>query len=399
MSDDRAGPYPTRRTTPWDPPPEFDELRERAPITRMRYPDGHLGWVVTGYELARAVLADHRFSARSEFKRAPVGRPGTDPFYGAEAMPGWLVDMDRPQHTRLRRVLAGHFTDRRVRAELSARVTEIVAGHLDAMAAAGPPTDLVPHFSLPVPSLVICELLGVPVSSRAEFQHRSEVLFSLDSTAEQATAAMTELDSFLRELVAAKKGAPGIDVLSRMVNTSDLGPAEIAGTGVLLLTAGHETTANSLSLATLTLLCTPGQRMAMPDRVEDMGKPVDELLRYLTVFHFGVPRTPLEDVELVGRRIRAGESITVALPAANRDPARFHAPNTLDLHRAEGQHLAFGHGIHQCVGQHLARLEMKIGLHGLFQRFPGLALACSPREVPVSADMGIYGVHALPVTW
>ncbi|MER5889495.1 cytochrome P450 [Streptomyces sp. NPDC001941] len=398
-----APPHPTARDPlhPFDPPPGLTAAHERGPLTRLRYPDGHIGWLVTGHELARQVLADARFSARSELKRVPVARPGTDPFYGSPALPGWLVDMDAPQHTRLRRRLMGWFTVRRTRA-LTPRVEEIVAERLDAMAELGTgaePVDLVEQFALPVPSLVICELLGVPYSERAEFQRNSATLFELGATAEQAATAMSELDAFLTELAGHRRRDPGEDLLSELARGDDLSIAEVAGAGALLLSAGHETTAGSLGLGVFALLSHPDQLARLTADPSLAPGAVEELLRYLTIFHFGVPRCPLEDVELLGQVVRAGESVTVSLSTANRDPSRFDDPNALDVTRPVSGHLAFGHGPHQCIGQHLARTEMKIAFPALFARFPTLRLAVPASQVPRGEDMGFYGVHALPVTW
>ncbi|WP_343286272.1 cytochrome P450 [Streptomyces sp. AM 4-1-1] len=372
--------------------------RDQGPLTRLRYPDGHVGWLVTGHELARQVLADPRFSARSELKRVPVTRPGTDPFYGSPALPGWLVDMDAPHHTRLRRRLMGWFTARRTRA-LTPRVERIVEERLDAMAALGEHADLIEQFALPVPSLVICELLGVPYAERAGFQRNSAILFELDATAEQASTAMEELDAFLTELAGHRRRSPGDDLLSELAQGGELSTAEIAGVGALLLSAGHETTAGSLGLGVFALLSHPDQLARLTADPSLAAGAVEELLRYLTIFHFGVPRSPLEDIEIAGRLLRAGESVTVSLSAANRDPARFEDPDRLDVTRSASGHLAFGHGAHQCIGQHLARTEMRIAFPALFARFPGLRLAVPPSRVPLGEDMGFYGVHALPVAW
>lgn len=177
-------------------------------MSRLRYPDGHLGWLVTGYHLARQVLSDPRFSARSELKRVPTARPGIEPFYGAPALPGWLVDMDAPEHTRIRRQLAKAFTAHRMRS-LRPRIEVIVGDCLSAMGEAGDPVDLVEFFALPVPSLVICELLGVPYTERTGFQRDSATLFSLEATAEQAARAMADLEAFLTDLTAHKRRRPG----------------------------------------------------------------------------------------------------------------------------------------------------------------------------------------------
>jgi cytochrome P450 len=168
---------------------------------------------------------------------------------------------------------------------------------------------------------------------------------------------------------------------------------------VLLLTAGHESTAGALSMSVFTLLSHPDQRARFVADPSVIDNAVEELLRYLTIFHFGVPRTPLEDVEFAGRLLRAGESITVSLSSANRDPAYLPEPDRLDLDRRATGHLGFGYGIHQCLGQNLVRMEMRVALPALFRRFPELALAVPPTEVPLKTDMSVYGVHRLPVTW
>jgi cytochrome P450 len=389
---------PTGRSRPFDPPDLLAELRQDAPVCRLRYPDGHLGWLVTGYRTAREILVDPRFSARSELKRVPVRRPSAEPFFGRPALPGWFLDMDPPQHTRFRRLLAGQFTARRT-AALAPRVEQIVAEQLEAMATAGGPVDLVDAFALPIPSLMICELLGVPYAERAEFQRNSATLFSLEVTAEEANAAMAVLDAFLLDLVRRRRREPAADLLSTLTASGELTDEELTGVGVLLLTAGHETVASMLGLGTLALLCHPAQARLLRDGGVDVPGAVEELLRYLSIFHFGVPRTPLQDVEIAGVPMRAGESVTISIPAANRDPDRFEEPDVLDLTRSARGHLAFGFGVHQCIGQGLARVQMHIAYPALLRRFPGLRLAVPLPEVRLSGDMGFYGVHQLPVTW
>lgn len=389
---------PTARVNPFDPPESLARYREGEPIRRLRYPDGHVGWLVTGYEHARAILANPRFSARSEWKRLPVSRPGAEPFIGQPALPGWFLDMDPPRHTRFRRLLAGQFTARRSEA-LAPRITEIIEEHLTAMAAAGPPADLVERFALPVPSLVICEILGVPYAERAEFQRHSVTLFSLDATARQGRDAMAALEGLLLDLVRARRARATADLLGGLAADSDMTDEEIAGVGVLLLTAGHETVASMLGLGTFVLLCHPSQADALRAGTISPENAVEELLRYLTIFHFGVPRTAAEDVEIAGVRMAAGECVTISLPAVNRDADRFPAADRLDLGRAARGHLAFGYGVHQCIGQNLARVQMRIGFPALFRRFPRLRLAVAAHEVETTGDMGFYGVHHLPVAW
>ncbi|MGH8904970.1 MAG: cytochrome P450 [Egibacteraceae bacterium] len=389
---------PTTRSRPLDPPDELRELREERPITRMAYPDGHVGWLVTGYAATRAVLADPRFSSRQELLRVPIPTPAAEEFERKPADPGMFLLMDPPDHTRYRHLLTGQFTVRRMR-QLEPRVERIVADHLDAMARTGPPVDLVQAFALPIPSLVICELLGVPYADREEFQHRTAVLFNLSSTAEQVMAAFSGIREYLAQLVQRKRSSPTDDLLSGLVTGGELTDEEFVSIAALLLIAGHETTANMLGLGTFALLTHPDQRAELSADPSLIANAVEELLRWLTIIHLGAVRTAVEDVELDGHLIKAGESVTLSLAAANRDPERFANPEALNIARPAAGHLTFGHGVHQCLGQQLARIEMRIGFAALLRRFPTLRLAVPPEDVPMRHDMGIYGVHRLPVTW
>jgi cytochrome P450 len=386
---------PTRRRPdrPFDPPAELATLRERHPLVRMTYPDGHDGWLATGHQVVRAVLADRRFSSRYELMHYPL--PGAPPEMPAAPI-GDLTGIDAPEHTRYRRLLTGYFTVRRMRA-LTADVETITAEHLDAMERNGPPADLVPAFARPIPALVICALLGVPYADRDTFQDHVFTLTSQSSTPEAQAAAIGAMHDYLLALVRAKRTAPADDILSALT-TSDLDDDELAGIGAFLLGAGLDTTANMLALGTFALLRHPDQLAALRSQPELVDGAVEELLRYLAVAHTGV-RAALEDVEVDGQLIRAGESVTLAMGAANRDPLRFPDPDVLDVRRTGTGHLALGHGIHQCLGQQLARVEMRVAFPALLARFPGLRLDCAPEDVPTRPDANIYGVHHLPVAW
>ncbi|WP_049571842.1 cytochrome P450 [Nonomuraea sp. SBT364] len=391
---------PTRRIPgcPFDPPAG---LADRPAVGRHVFPDGHEGWLVTAYEPARQVLADPRFSVRAELRHSALPRPNVRPSgAGGTAAPGWFGGMDPPAHSRYRRLLAGRFTVQRMR-RLEPRIAEITADCLDAMAEAGPPADLVQAYALPVPSLVICELLGVPYDEHAFFQERTSVALDLAASEAQATTAVGELAGYLGDLVRRHRARPGDDLLGGLVTGSDLTDEELTNIALTLLVAGHETTANMLALGAFALL-------RHPDRLDDFRRDpsltetaVEELLRYLSILHLGAPsRAALEDVEVGGELVRAGETVVLALPVVNRDPGRFPDPGALRLDRAEArQHLAFGHGVHQCLGQQLARIEMRIGFRALFGRFPGLRLAVPPEEVPLRESALVYGVWRLPVTW
>ncbi|MFB7862854.1 cytochrome P450 [Streptomyces sp. NPDC056069] len=388
---------PTRRAAgcPFDPPAGLAELRERAPLIPMAYPDGHLGRLATGHATVRAILADPRFSSRYELMHYPF--PGGPEGPLPPAPVGDMTGLDAPEHTRYRRLLMGRFTVRRMRL-LTDRVREITAEQLDAMERRGPGADLVEAFARPVPALMICELLGVPFADRERFQGHADTIMSMDVSPEERYAAMAGLQEYMAELVAAQRAEPADDLLGDLARDSGLTDEELVGLGGFLLAAGLDTTANMIAHGTFALLSHPEQAEALRQDPELAPQAVEELMRYLTVAHTSV-RTALEDVELDGRLIRAGESVTLSLEAANRDPARFADPDVLDLRRAATGHLGFGHGIHQCLGQQLARVELTVALPALLERFPTLRLAVPADEVPLRTDMNIYGVHRLPVTW
>ncbi|NMH77498.1 cytochrome P450 [Pseudonocardia xinjiangensis] len=381
---------------PFDPPAELTDARRHGPISRYPFPDGHEGWLITGYDLVRSVLADSRFSSRKELM---FHHPLID-YTGVEvppAAPGEFLLMDEPQHGRYRKPLVGKFTVRRMR-QLTERVEQITAEHLDAMEKAGPPTDLVTAFATPIPAIMICELLGVPYEDRGYFQKQVESFMSGETSDEDLMAAYTATQTYLAELVAAKRANPTDDVLSDLTD-SDLSDEELRGMSLILLAAGLDTTANMLALGTFALLRNPAQLAALRVDPTLADQAVEELLRYLSVAKTFM-RTALEDVELGGQTIEAGTAVILSYNTANRDPERFADPQVLDLRRQDGGHLAFGHGIHQCLGQQLARVEMRVAFPALVNRFPTLRLAVAPEEVglrPETAD--IYGVKSLPVTW
>ncbi|MEU9863668.1 cytochrome P450 [Streptomyces sp. NPDC047971] len=324
----------------------------------MTYPDGHQGRLVTSHSLVRAVLADPRFSSRYELMHYPL--PGGPEGELPPAPPGDMTGMDAPEHTRFRRLLAGRFTVRRMRL-LTDRVEEITAEHLDAMEAGGPGIDLVQAFAQPIPALMICELLGVPFADRDAFHGFVTALMSLDSTPDERMAAMTGLQEYMYGLVLAKRARPTDDLLSDLT-TSDLTDEELTGVGGFLLGAGLDTTANMLAHGTFALLRHPGQLAVLRDRPDLADQAVEELMRYLSIAHTMV-RVALEDVELDGETIRAGETVTLSIQAANRDPERFEDPDRLDLRRRATGQLGFGHGIHLgALGTHRPRAAILCGL-------------------------------------
>ncbi|MFE3171586.1 cytochrome P450 [Amycolatopsis sp. NPDC059090] len=389
-----------RDAGPFDPPAAITALRETRPVSPMLFPDGHEGWLITGYDAVRQVMSDARFSNRLDLGvvHVPYETPGmpvaTEP---SPQIPGLFISMDTPDHTRLRRKLTGAFTVKRMK-QLEDGIVKITEQQLDAVAQLAPPVDLVREFALPVPSLVICELLGVPYADRETFQANSSKFMERDVNLEDKMAAFGGMMGYLGQLCADKRAEPGEDILSDLARDSDLSIEELTGMAFLLLLAGHETTANMLSLGAFALLENPARLDELRADPTLFPNAVEELMRYLSVADIFY-RYATEDVEIAGETIPAGSTVVVSLLAANRDPAHFENPDVLDLHRKVRGQVAFGHGVHQCLGQQLARIEMRAGFEGLLRRFPGLRLAVPAAEVPLRTNMNIYGVHELPVTW
>ncbi|GAA2354046.1 cytochrome P450 [Streptomyces violaceusniger] len=387
--------YPREREDYVNPP---TTLLGGPPISPLRFIEGSVGWLVTGYHEARQVLSDPRFSAerwRGDDTVQPVpawirSNRGNGP--------GTFMVMDPPYHGYYRSQLTRYFTVKRAR-ELETRIEEIVAGGLDSLEAAGRPADLVQHFALPVPSLVICELLGVSYEERKAFQSVAARIMRQDLNDADYHDVRVSLVEFLDALIKSKRKQPGSDLISELTAHTELSDEEIMGIAAQLLVAGHETTMNMLSLGTFTLLRNPDQTRRLRADPSLIPGAVEELLRYLAILNAFPVRIAQEDAVIGGVTVRAGQSVAVSVPAVNRDPALVDDPDTLDVGRPRSAHLAFGYGIHQCLGQHLARTELVAGYRGLLDRFPGLELAIPMEKVRMRTDMVVYGIHELPVTW
>ncbi|WP_059009251.1 cytochrome P450 family protein [Streptomyces specialis] len=384
-----------------DPHPAYRRWREEGGARHVVFPGGVKGWVVTGYAEARAALADPRLrkgAANEAFLRA-LGR--TPPAGGgpASALPAHMLNSDPPDHTRLRKLVTRAFTTRRV-AELRPRIEAITTGLLDAMAAAATDeadeTDLVESFAMPLPIMVICELLGVPYADRAAFQVRGTGMMT-----GRDREAFAESARYLTDLVHAKSERPGDDLLSELIRARDdegrLSEREVISMAFLLLLAGHETTVSLIANGAWALLTHPEQLAALRADPALIPGAVEEFLRWESPVNLATLRYTEEPVVIAGTRIPAGSFVHVALTSANRDADRFAEPDGLDIARDAGGHLAFGHGIHHCLGAPLARLEAGIAFTHLLRRFPGLRLA-RPGEAPRwYSNARFRGVAALPV--
>jgi cytochrome P450 len=386
----------------FDPTDQLAQIRADAGVTRVVTPFGMAAWLVTRYEDVREVLSDPvRFSnARRGFPLPDELELQLSEHEILQQRAGQLLALDPPEHTRLRRMLTPEFTVRRI-GGLAPRIQEIVESHLDDLERAGPPADLVSGFALPIPSLVICELLGVPYSERAEFQRRTRRQLDFSVPIGERMELQRESREFMRGQVLRAKDAPGEDLLGRLIRQHGdaLSEDELVGIASLLLVAGHETTANMLGLGTLALLCHPEQLALVRDDPAAVEPAVEELMRWLSIVPSGIPRITTTEVTLSGHTIAAGELVMAGLVAANRDPALIDDPDRLDITRGEIGHLAFGHGVHHCLGAPLARMEMRTAFPALLRRFPRLRLAVPFEEVGFRAHHFIYGLHSLPVTW
>ncbi|MGW3100524.1 cytochrome P450 family protein [Streptomyces sp. NPDC001100] len=378
-----------------DPHPVYARLRERGPVHLVRLPEPeerHVTWLIVGYEEARAALADPRLAKDGS-------RIGVT-FLDEELIGKYLLSADPPQHTRLRGLVTRSFTMRRVE-ELRPRVQQITDELLDAMLPLGR-ADLVEALSYPLPITVICELLGVPDMDRAEFR-------KLSTEAVAPTSSGSEYDAFVRlaeylgNLIEDKRRAgPSGDLLSDLIRTTAedgdrLSPQELRGMAFVLLIAGHETTVNLLTSGVHALLTHPDQLAALRADMTLLDGAIEEMLRYEGPVENGTFRFAAESLDIAGTRIVRGDAVMIGLTAADRDAGRFPAPDRFDIRRDSRGHLAFGHGIHYCLGAPLARLEARTAIRTLLERAPGLALEGPPGDwLP---GMLMRGMRSLPVRW
>ncbi|MFC5289655.1 cytochrome P450 [Actinokineospora guangxiensis] len=374
-----------------EPVAAAEEMRATAPVTQIQVPFGVKLWVVTEYEAAKHVLADTR-AFSNDFKHLAGALDALD-----TTNPGGLGFSDPPVHTRLRKLLTPEFTMRRL-ARLTPRIDEIVTECLDNMARVDGPVDLVSEFALPIPSLTICELLGVPYSERGDFQRLSVARFDLFSGATASLGAISESLEYLTEVVRRQRVDPGDGLLGALIREhgDDVSDDELAGLADGVLTGGFETTASMLALGAIVLLRDPETFAMVRDDDAAVSPFVDELLRYLTVVQVAFPRFAREDVEIAGTHIGKGDVVVVSLNSADRDPALVADPG-FDRTRKPTSHLAFGHGAHRCIGAELARMELRAAYPALVRRFPELKLAADYETLPFRQKSIVYGVDALPV--
>lgn len=401
--------YPLSRDIarcPFDPAAELAEVRQEEGLRRVRIWNGQEPWLVTRHADVRAVLSNPLVSADTDNPDYPHQSAAIQ---ARRARAKTFFTEDGPAHDVPRRALARDFTAKRMQG-MRQVIQTVTDSCIDAMLAGPKPVDLIEALALPVPSVMICELLGIPYAEHDRFQELTKVFTAASSSPEDTISAAEELIALAAAVIDTKVDNPGDDTLSRLV-VEQLTPGhmtreEIARMGILLLTAGHETSANMIGLGTAALLSNPEQAALIRD-AEDasvVAGAVEELLRYLTIIHSGVRRVAIGDFEVAGTQIRAGDGLVMDFPSANRDDAAFGgedhlAPDALDITRPSRHHLTFSFGVHQCLGQQLARVELQVVYSTLLKRIPTLALAEPLTNLEYKTDMSIYGLHRLPVTW
>jgi cytochrome P450 len=392
--------FPFARTDPLAPPQEYFTLRRSRPVTRVTLWDGRQAWLATRYQDVRAILFDKTVSGDSLNADLPHPSPAAAAVKRGQR---FFSRMDPPEHDVHRRMLTADFAIKSIEA-LRPQVTDLVDRLLDGMRRAGPPADIVTALGEPIPGAMICTLLGLPMSDANFFLDRLNTSLDYAGTPGEIQAAAADLQEYFTALVDERTRSPREDLTSRLVTVQMaeglLGRDELARMLWLLLIAGFDTTINVISLGTQLLIEHPDQADDLRAHPELGENAAEELLRYSTVTHNVAVRAATRDFELGGQEIKAGEGLIAPLAAANWDPEVFPEPHRLDLRRPNARaHLAFGFGIHQCLGQALARLELRVLFPELVRRFPDLRLDCDRTELRYKPDAMIYGLKSLPVRW
>lgn len=388
---------PEKRTCPFDPPPEYTRLREEQPVIRVKTPRGDFAWLVTRFEDVRKALVDRRLSSDPRTPGYPTYITGEVP-----PPPGFFLQADAPDHTRLRKAVTQDFLNSHVE-KLKPRMQAIFDEQLDWMLTQQAPVDFIKALAIPVSAKVICELLGTPLEDHSYVQRLTDTVLDRTSTSEDAEKAAIELMGYFDRIVTEKEQQGGDDLLCRLIDKArqegQPSHQELVGLAALLLLSAYDTMALAMGLGVVTLINNPDQLDRFLTDETKGDALVDELVRYLSINHAGLPRAATADMEIGGQQIKAGEGVVLMINSANRDEAGFDRPDAFDINRREKHHLGFGHGIHKCLGMHFARAELSIAFRTLFTRAPNIAVAVPQDELQYRDEMVLYGLKALPVTW
>ncbi|QRY42693.1 cytochrome P450 [Mycolicibacterium boenickei] len=395
---DTAPFFPAPRSCPFDAPAAYTEFREEGGLHKVTIWDGSQHWLATRHADIRTVLGSSAFSADVRTEGFPEVHAGM-----AREQGGLFLRLDDPEHNRLRRMLTKEFSVKAT-AAMRDKLMEITDELIDAMLASDKPVDIVRDFALPLPSRAICDILGVPYEDREMFQEHANAGTDLSRDHSEPDDLHETSSEYYKRLVDLKRREPGDDMISRLIRDHSgpdgFAPDVLPAVAGLLVGAGHETTANMLSLGTLALLLNDTERERLRDQPELATTTAEEMLRYWSIVSTDPRRIALEDIEIGGQLVRKGEGVIVALIAGNRDPRVFgDTADSLDIGRNARQHVAFGFGTHQCLGQNLARVEMQVAFPRLFERIPDLRLAIPVEDVAYRKNSIVYGLTSLPVTW
>ncbi len=388
--------WPFPRERPLDPPDRLTDLRATCPVSKVRMYDGGQAWVVTRYDDIRTVLGSDDYSSVNTWKYQPSASRAE-----AERGEHSFTTMDPPDHTHFRKMLTRHFTVKRV-AELRPVVQTIIAEAIDRFGALPQPADLVAELAYPIASRTMCHLIGVPYEDREWFEERAEIRSVIDADPAEAAQATIDLLEYVDRLIGQRLDEPQDDLISKLAHEllvpGRLTRPELVATVRLLLTAGHETTATMIGTATFVWLTHPEQLAQVQADRTLLPAAIEELLRYISMLHITVVRRAKNATELAGQQISPGDGMIANPAAANKDPAAFENPDLFDIHRDARHHIAFGFGVHQCLGQQVARLELNSVFGVLFDRLPNLRLAI-PAEQVEFGNSNLIGVQSLPVCW
>ena len=390
--------YPFSQVNRLDMEPLLATLRREEPLTRVQLAYGEPTWLATRYEDAKIVLSDPRFSRAAAADR---DEPRSRVYRGN---PDTIMHFDPPEHSRLRRLVTKAFTMRRVE-QLRLRAQEIADDLVDKILAKGAPADVVEDFGLPLPITVICELLGVPFDDRADFRLWSDAFLSTTRfTTEEVMNYVGKLRGYIAGLIEQRRQKPEDDLLSALVDARDnedrLSEEEMLSMAMAILVAGHETTASQIPNFIYALLTNPDQLTILRDNLDLVPQAVEELMRFVPLGAAGgIPRYALEDIELGGVLVKAGEPVIVNLSSANRDESIYTDPDALDLTRNEPSHIGFGHGPHHCLGAPLARMELQVALRTLLARLPGLRFATTAEDIRWKVGVATRAPEHMLLTW
>jgi cytochrome P450 len=385
--------------TPFNPPLRYEKLRDEHPVSQVTMWDGSKAWLITRQDDVRAALADDLISADNRSPGFPLVSPGSETLTDNNPT---FARMDPPEHSRQRAMVNANFTHRSV-VQLQPQIQQIIDRLVDDMLAKPAPADLVTEFTQPLAAQVMCLMLGIPYKGQDFFERVASTIPDHYAGQEKLDAASEELSQFFAELLESKAQQPGDDVLSRLVvereANGDLTREDVIAMARVMLIAGYDPTANGIALGVAALFYHPEQLAALREEPALIPSGLDELLRYMTNFHTGLPRAAIGDTEIGGQQIKAGEAVLCYIPSANFDPDWFEEAETLNLRRTNRSNVSFGWGLHRCLGQHLVKIEMEAAIETLLRRIPNLQLAVEPDQIAFRKQAAVYGVSALPVSW